>query len=200
MCRHHLCCFQTDRLSHSVSSTGGSTSPTIKGCSVGPGSLGEDLSSLKSIELLLVEVSKPVVVNLVGVTAKAVSNAIANTVGKDSGGSQNAPLGGAELGVLQVSEQAGASGEEKAKTETGGGELDSKASSTALGSVELLLSEEVGLGVVDDLVSSSVGLGIYGVEEPEVPVVNVSEPVASHCFLFSFKLIYSKNLLYLTNH
>ena len=124
------------------------------------------------------------VVDLVGVTADIVAHSVANAIGKNCGGADGGPLGSAELRVLEVSEQSGASGEEEAKAETSGGELHCEASGTTLDSVQLLLSEEVGLGVVDDLVSSSVRVSINGVEEPEVPVVNVSEPVASHLIFF----------------
>ena len=121
------------------------------------------------------------VVDLLGITEELSAGGVADSVAHECGGTDEGPLGGAELSVLEVGEEAGAGGEETAETEGNDTELSSIASGTTLSSEELLLGEEVLLGGGNDLISSLVSLGVLGVEVLEVPVVHVSEPVSSHC-------------------
>ena len=85
----------------------------IKACSVSLRRLGEDLSALKPVELLLVEVCEPVVVYLVGVTKESASKSVAYVVGHSGGSSKNTPLGCAQLCVSQVGQEMGSHNEEQ---------------------------------------------------------------------------------------
>lgn len=79
--------------------------------SVALGSLGEDLSALEPVELLLVEVGEPVVVYLPCISDCAHAQSVAKSVAYEGGGAEEGPLGGAQLGVLQVGKELGSRGE-----------------------------------------------------------------------------------------
>ena len=111
------------------------------------------MSALKSIELLLVEVCEPVVVNLVGVTESLCTELVAEAIGHEGSSSEDGPLTGSQLSVPQVSEVLGSCGEESCEADTDDSELSSKAESAAFSSKESVLGEQVSLGLVDDLVS-----------------------------------------------
>ena len=65
-------------------------------------SLGQDLSSLKSVKLLLVEVGKPMVVHLSRVSKEGCTSGVADAVAREGCHSNNTPLGSAKLGVPQI--------------------------------------------------------------------------------------------------
>ena len=136
------------------------------------------MSALESIELLLVEVSEPVVVNLVGITESLSAELVAKTVGHEGSCAKDNPLAGSQLSVPQVSEVLGSCSEESSETKTDDTELSCETKSTTLSFEESILREQVFLGAVDDLISGGLVLSI---DVSEVPVVDVSKPVASHC-------------------
>jgi len=76
------------------------------------GGLGEDLSALESIELLLVEVSLPVVVNLVSITEEGVSDGVAHAVTKEASAGKKGPLTSSQLSILKVSQNLGSNNKE----------------------------------------------------------------------------------------
>ena len=93
-----------------------------------------------------------------------------------------------KLSISQVCEILGSESEESGKADPDDSKLSCNTEDTTLSGIKITLVEKVSLGLVNDFVSSILRLSI---QESEVPIIDVSEPVSSHCYNFSLKLIYS---------
>ena len=116
------------------------------------GGLGEDLSALESIELLLVEVSLPVVVNLVGITEEGVSDGVAHAVTKEASAGKKGPLTSSQLSILKVSQNLGSNNKEGSEGDTNNTHLSKQTKSTTLSSEEVILGEKMSLWLINDLI------------------------------------------------
>ena len=125
------------------------------------------------------------VVNLLSIAKSLSTKLVADAVGNKSSGAKGQPFVGSELSISQVSEILGSEGEEADETDSNDSELGSDTEDTTLSGVEITLGEEVSLGLVDDFISCRLRVGV---QESEMPVVDVSESVSSHCYSFFFKI------------
>ena len=116
------------------------------------GSLGEDLSALEPIELLLVEVSLPVVVNLIGFTEEGVSEGVSDAVAKEASASKKGPLTSSQLSILKISQELGSNNKQGSERDTNNTHLSKQTKSTTLSSEEVILGEKMSLGLVYDLI------------------------------------------------
>ena len=128
--------------------------------SVSLGWLGKDLSALKSIELLLVEESHPVVVDLLGITKEGSTYVVTNTVADKSSTSNKGPFKGSQLSVSKISQESGSDSEKDSKACTDNANLSGDTDGTTFSSKELILSKKVSLGLNNDLISSLAGLNV----------------------------------------
>jgi hypothetical protein len=113
------------------------------------------LSALKSIELLLVEVGEPVVVDLLSITKECGAKLISNTVTYIASSSKKGPLASSQLSISKIGKKLGSSNKESGKRGTNNSNLNKDTNSTALSSKEVILSEKVSLRLINDLISSS---------------------------------------------
>jgi hypothetical protein len=119
------------------------------------GRLCENLSALKSIELLLVEISEPVVINLLSITEEGVTYLVTNGVANIASTNKESPFSSSQLSISKIGEKGRSISKESSKTKADNANLCSETDKTAFCSEEFTLGKEVSLWLVDDLISRS---------------------------------------------